>query len=66
MQPFGNSDKSNQGDPFHVSDVLAFGGYAKVQSSCMSSFSYPPCTVDPDYQRTVGLAGVSFCKMLNE
>jgi len=27
--PFGNSDKSNNGEPFHVSNVMAFGGNAK-------------------------------------
>ncbi|KZT67978.1 hypothetical protein DAEQUDRAFT_739061 [Daedalea quercina L-15889] len=29
--PYGNGDHSDNGDPFHVSNVIAFGGYAKAQ-----------------------------------
>jgi len=32
--PFGNGNGSNNGDSFHVANVMAFGGYAKPASQC--------------------------------
>lgn len=32
--PFGNGNRSNNGTSFHVSNVMAFGGYAKPAEQC--------------------------------
>lgn len=34
LQPVGNNNKSNEGTPFHVSDVAAFGGFAQNTADC--------------------------------
>ena len=34
LQPVGNNNKSNEGTPFHVSDVAAFGGFAQDTPDC--------------------------------